>query len=89
MYKDDLVRSLATATKGTKVTVEKILQALMDTVVKTLKKGGEVQLIGFGTFRTYKRKARMGRNPKTGAALKVPARIVAKFVPGSKLKAIK
>jgi DNA-binding protein HU-beta len=57
----------------------------MDAVTKTLKKGGRLSLVGFGTFSTSKRSARTGRNPKTGEALQIKARKVAKFKAGSAL----
>jgi DNA-binding protein HU-beta len=52
----------------------------------SLKKGGKVTLVGFGAFSVTSRKARVGRNPQTGAALKIPARRVPKFVAGAELK---
>jgi nucleoid DNA-binding protein len=54
--------------------------------VKTVKKGGKVALVGFGTFSSGKRKARIGRNPQTGAAIKIPARKVPKFSAGKSFK---
>lgn len=86
MFKDELIKTIAKITKGTNTDVEKVLDAFMDTVTKSLKKGEEVRLIGFGTFKTSKRAARMGRNPKTGQTMKIQAKTVAKFVPGSRLK---
>jgi DNA-binding protein HU-beta len=86
MFKEQLIKTIAKNTKGTNADVEKVLDAFMDTVIKSLGKGEEVKLIGFGTFKTSKRAARMGRNPKTGDTMKIPAKTVAKFVPGSKLK---
>jgi len=53
-----------------------------------VKKGDAVQLVGFGTFKSAKRAARTGKNPATGAALKIPASTVPKFVPGAKFKAV-
>ncbi len=58
----------------------------MDSVASSLKKGGSVTLIGFGTFSVRSRKARTGRNPQTGAPLKIPAKKVAKFTAGATLK---
>ena len=58
----------------------------MDQVIDTLKKGGTVAFTGFGTFQASKRAARDGRNPATGAALKIPAMTVPKFKPGKGLK---
>jgi DNA-binding protein HU-beta len=62
------------------------IDTLLDTITKGLKKDGEVKLVGFGVFKVQKRKARTGRNPKTGEAVKIPARKVVKFVPGKELK---
>lgn len=62
------------------------LDSFIDGVVKTVKKGGKVALVGFGTFSSVKRKARNGRNPQTGATIKIPARKVAKFVAGKGFK---
>jgi len=60
---------------------------MIDTVKKSVKKGDDVTLIGFGTFTKSKRKARMGRNPQTGKEIKIPAMSVPKFRPGSEFKA--
>ncbi|MET0218891.1 MAG: HU family DNA-binding protein [Burkholderiales bacterium] len=86
MNKRDLVDAIARKTGGTKVSVEAILKAVVDTVTGTLAKGGKVAIIGFGTFSTSKRAARIGRNPVTGAAIKIPAAKVAKFSAGAGLK---
>ena len=60
---------------------------MMANVKGTLKKGGKLSLVGFGSFSVAKRAARDGRNPQTGATIKIPARNVVKFKPGSELKA--
>lgn len=65
-----------------------MLDTLIETIQTTVKKGYPVQLIGFGTFKSVKRAARTGKNPLTGAALKIPAPTVPKFVPGAKFKAV-
>ena len=62
------------------------LNSAIDGVVSSLKKGGKVTLVGFGTFSVSSRKARTGRNPQTGAPLKIPAKKVTKFVAGAELK---
>ena len=64
------------------------LETLIDTVQTAVKKGDAVQLVGFGTFKSAKRAARSGKNPSTGAALKIPAATVPKFVAGAKFKAV-
>ena len=71
---------------GTKKDAQAAVDCVFDTITKALKKKGEVTLIGFGTFKVAKRKARTGRNPKTGEALKIKAKSVPKFVAGKGLK---
>ncbi len=73
MNKTELVEVMANNSGLSKKDSEAALKAFMDTVSKELKKGGKVQLIGFGTFEVTKRAARTARNPQTGAAIKVPA----------------
>ena len=77
---------MAGATGLTKTDSAKALDAFIATVTKTLKSGKEVRLVGFGTFGVSKRAATTGRNPRTGAAIKIPARKVAKFKPGKSLQ---
>jgi DNA-binding protein HU-beta len=86
MNKAELVEAIAKRTTSTKASVENTLDALMETVTATLSKGDSVALIGFGTFSVSKRAARKGRNPATGAEIKIPASKVAKFSSGAKLK---
>jgi DNA-binding protein HU-beta len=86
MNKAELVEAIAKKTGGTKASVESALDAFMDTVTGALTKGDSVALIGFGTFSVSKRAARKGRNPSTGAEIKIPAARVAKFSAGAKLK---
>jgi DNA-binding protein HU-beta len=86
MNKSDLVVAIAKKTGRTKASVEATLNAVLDTITATLAKGGKVALIGFGTFSTSKRAARTGRNPATGAAIKIAASKVAKFSAGAGLK---
>jgi DNA-binding protein HU-beta len=86
MNKAELIDSVAKSTKNSKVNVEEILNALMASIQTSLSKGDNVQLIGFGTFAVEQRAARVGRNPATGKELKIPAKKVAKFKVGSKLK---
>ena len=62
------------------------LEATLSAVRQTLKKGGTVSLVGFGTFSVTKRAARTGRNPRTGEAIKIKAAKVPKFTPGKPLK---
>ncbi|HTO43997.1 MAG TPA: HU family DNA-binding protein [Burkholderiales bacterium] len=86
MNKAELVETIAKKTGGTKAAVETTLDALMDTVTGVLSKGESVALVGFGTFSMGRRAARKGRNPATGAEIKIPAAKVAKFAAGAKLK---
>jgi DNA-binding protein HU-beta len=86
MNKAELVEAIANKTGATKAAAEGTLDAFIDTVTGTLTKGESVALIGFGTFTVSKRAARMGRNPATGAEIRIPASKVAKFSAGAKLK---
>lgn len=85
MNKGDLVSKLAEDAGITKVQANAALDAFTEAVAKTLKKGDSVTLVGFGTFSVSKRAARTGRNPKTGEALKIKAKKVAKFKAGKGL----
>ena len=86
MNKAELVEAIAKKTSGTKAAAEATLDAFLDTVTGALIKGESVALVGFGTFSVSKRAARKGRNPSTGAEIKIPASRVAKFSAGAKLK---
>ena len=86
MNKGDLVEKLAASTGITKTSAAAAIDALMDAITRALKKGDRVTLVGFGTFSVSHRKARNGRNPRTGGVLKIAARKVAKFTPGVELK---
>jgi len=86
MNKAELVEAIAKKTDSTKAGAEHALDAFIDVVTNALAKGDSVALIGFGTFSVAKRAARKGRNPSTGAEIKIPASKVAKFSAGAKLK---
>ncbi len=86
MNKAQLVEQLATDLEITKADCERVLDATIELVKKSVKKGDDVTLVGFGTFTRSKRKARVGRNPQTGEAIKVPACTVPKFRPGKAFK---
>ena len=86
MNKTELVDAIAKETGLSKKDSEKALKAFTDCVAKELKKKGKVQLVGFGTFEVAKRAARTGKNPQTGAAIKIPAATVPKFKAGKALK---
>jgi DNA-binding protein HU-beta len=90
MTKAELIAKVAKEAKITKVAAGKSIDAVIDGITKALKKGDRVSLVGFGSFSVSKRKARTGRNPQTGKAIKIAARKVAKFKAGSALsKAVK
>ena len=85
MNKQDLVTEVAKATCS-KAEAEKALDAVLGAIKKSLKKGESVTLVGFGTFSVTKRAARKGRNPQTGAPIKIAAKKVPKFTAGKALK---
>ncbi|MDR2064395.1 MAG: HU family DNA-binding protein [Prevotellaceae bacterium] len=85
MNKAELIDAIATNADLTKVDSKKALDAFIDAVKAALKKGERVALVGFGSFAVSKRSARTGRNPRTGAAIKIAAKKVVKFKPGSEL----
>ncbi len=70
----------------TKAEAERAVEAVFDTIVKTMSRGEEVAITGFGTFRVAKRAARMGRNPKTGESIQIKASVKPKFRAGKVLK---
>ena len=72
----------------TKKDAEQLVEIIFDSIISTLNKGEKIELRGFGSFRVRERNARQGRNPKTGAAVKIPAKRVAYFKPGKELKEI-
>lgn len=86
MNKTELVAAIADSTKLSKKDAEAALTAMTETITKALKKGDKVQLVGFGTFEVSKRAARQGRNPQTGATMKIAASKAPKFKAGKALK---
>ena len=86
MNKTELVDAIAASAGLTKKDAEKAVKAFTEVVGKELKKGGKVQLVGFGTFEVTKRAARTGRNPQTGAEMKIKASKAPKFSAGRGLK---
>lgn len=86
MNKAQLIEKIAAETKISKAQAEDILDAAIDNIKKAVKKGDDVKLVGFGTFTKAKRKARIGRNPQTGKAIKIPAANTPKFRAGSEFK---
>jgi DNA-binding protein HU-beta len=86
MNKSQLVELVAEKTKTTKTQSEAILDATLKTIQEALSQGEEVKLVGFGTFSRSTRKARTGRNPKTGESVKIPSAYTPRFKPGKDLK---
>jgi DNA-binding protein HU-beta len=85
MKRADLVNEVAKATLTKKEAAEAI-EIFLGVIKKTLKKRDKIFISGFGTFSIVKRKARKGRNPKTGEAIKIPARVIPKFKPARAFK---
>ena len=86
MNKEELVAEISKKSKVTQKEANEVLSALIETVQKTVSKGKKVTLVGFGTFEARKRAARTGRNPQTGATLKIAAKTVPAFSAGKKFK---
>jgi len=85
MNKGDLINKVADDAGITKAQANEAIDSLIEAIGKTLKGGGKVTLVGFGTFSVSKRAARNGRNPKTGETIKIKARNVARFKAGKEL----
>ena len=86
MNKTELIEHIAKQADLSKAAASRALEATIGAVRTTLKKGGTVSLVGFGTFGVTKRAARTGRNPRTGATIKIKSAKVPKFRPGKALK---
>ena len=86
MNKEELVQEVSKKTKFSQKQTDEILAALVEAITKTVSKGKKVTLIGFGTFEPRKRAARVGRNPQTGATLKIAEKTVPAFTAGKKFK---
>ena len=86
MNKADLIDKIAASADISKAQAGTAIDTLIEGVTSALKKGERVTLVGFGTFAISQRRARNGRNPQTGATIKIAARKVAKFTPGVELK---
>ncbi len=87
MNRSEIIDIIASKTDVSKAAAGRMLETLIDTIQVAVRKGDTVGLVGFGTFKSVKRAARIGKNPRTGVALKIPAAILPKFVPGAKFKA--
>lgn len=85
MTKTELIKEMAKVLESPKE-AQAIIESLLSNITAALKKGDSVTLTGFGTFKVSKRKARSGRNPRTGEKIKIKAKNVAQFVPGKSLK---
>jgi DNA-binding protein HU-beta len=86
MTKADLIESIAAKIDLPKGQAERAVQIVFEDIVQALRNGDKVNISGFGTFAVSERKARTGRNPKTGEAIDIPASKSAKFKPGKSLK---
>lgn len=86
MTKADLVDQIAARANMTKASAERVLNSFLDSVKEGLAQEGKLTLMGFGTFAVESRKARQGRNPRTGEAITIPAAKMVKFRPGKILK---
>ena len=86
MTKADIVEQVSREAEMTKKDAEQLVEIVFDSIVGSLNKGEKIELRGFGSFRVRERNARKGRNPKTGAAVSIPAKRVAYFKPGKELK---
>ena len=86
MTKAELISKVAKEAKISKAAAAQAIDCATATITKELKRGGRITLPGFGTFSVAKRKARAGRNPRTGKELRIPATKTAKFKPGKALK---
>jgi nucleoid DNA-binding protein len=85
MNKGDLINEVAQIV-STKKQAQEVVDGVFSAITNALKKNEPVQIAGFGSFKTAKREARTGRNPQTGAEIKIEARMVPKFIPGKALK---
>ena len=88
MNRADLLQIISNKADVSKASAGRMLDTLIDTVQTTVKKGDTVTLVGFGSFKSVKRAARTGKNPRTGVALKIPAAVVPKFTAGATFKAV-
>jgi integration host factor subunit beta len=88
MTKAEIIRILADKIGLTRREAAEVLAVVLDGVVDAIKAGEKVELRGFGSFRTRKRRARTGRNPRTGAQVKVAPKLVPYFKPGKQLRAV-
>ena len=88
MTKADLIEEVASISGLSRKSSEQVVNSFFESIVESLQRGQKVELRGFGTFNLRHRKARMGRNPRTGEQVHVPAKVVPFFKPGKDLKAL-
>jgi DNA-binding protein HU-beta len=86
MNKTEFIAAIAAKAGSSKKDAEKFVNASAEVIAKTLKKGDKITLVGFGTYKVSKRAARTGKNPQTGAKIKIPATKVPSFKAGKALK---
>ena len=86
MNKTDVIDKIVEKTQLSKSEVEKVVSSFFETIKSTLKNKKSVRLVGFGTFSSNERKARVGRNPQTGEEIKIPSCYYPKFKPGKEFK---
>jgi integration host factor subunit beta len=83
----DLIRNISSAADITQKDAEVVMETILNAILRTLHAGEKIEVRGFGSFRTRRRQPRIGRNPKTGARVEVPAKRIAYFTPSKELKA--
>ena len=88
MNRSELIEKITSANELSKASAGKVLDTIIDSIQTAVKKGDTVTLVGFGTFKSAKRAARTGKNPRTGEKLKIAAATVPKFSAGAKFKAV-
>ncbi len=86
MTKADLIEEVSRAVETSRKDSEVIVETVFDSIVKSLRSGDKIEIRGFGSFRTRERKSRVGRNPKTGARVEVPAKKIPYFKASKELK---
>jgi integration host factor subunit beta len=86
MTKADLIEDVSTAIEMSRKDSEMVVETIFDSIVKSLRSGDKIEIRGFGSFRTRQRDSRVGRNPKTGARVEVPAKKIPYFKPSKELK---
>src|SRR6516225_7669369 len=86
MTKADLIEEVSRVVEMTRKESEVIVEAIFDSIVRSLRGGDKIEIRGFGSFRTRQRQSRVGRNPKTGTRVEVPAKKIPYFKPSKELK---